>query len=245
MDTLDARSDLFMLGTTVWQAITGDFSFQRRTPAAVLKERRNQGFPKLAGRVPEEVAPLVEIVDELLEFDPRSRPGTAAEVLYRVQNIRFDSNSTALDLIPWSSEGAQITPEKAEAIRRELTDPLLRDLFNMDGTFFDLRLYGDGETICVEGEHSFHVYLLLRGAVEVLRSDRTVAVQTREGAIIGEVAALVGTTRTATLRSRGETALAVFKGAELEQTARRMPALAVRIMKNLAGIIADRDRVEG
>ena len=36
-------------------------------------------------------------------------------------------------------------------IQQELTDPLLRELFRMDGTFFDLKLYQDGQIICQEG----------------------------------------------------------------------------------------------
>jgi tRNA A-37 threonylcarbamoyl transferase component Bud32 len=244
MDTLDARSDLFMLGTTVWQALTGDFSVQRRTPQVVLRERKTQGFPKLAGRVPDDVAPLVEIVDELLEFDPRNRPGTAAEVLHRVKSIDLDGGGVSLSLSPWSSEGRPLPLDKAYQIEKGLTDPLLRDLLKMDDTFFELKLYEDMETICTEGEHSFHVYVLLKGEVVVLRNDRIIALQNREGTILGEVAALVGSPRNATLRASGETALAVFKGAELEQAARRMPALALRIMKNLAGIIALRDRIQ-
>ena len=241
MSTLDARSDLFMLGATVWQALTADFSIQRRPPTIVLKERKTRSFELLSRRVPPELYDLAQIIDELLEFDSHNRPGTAAEVLHRARQLSFSSSDTTME-ISAPDVGAPMSAAKAEKLRQEITDPVLADLLDMEGTFFELRVYSDQRVICREGEHSYSVYVLLSGALDVLRGGKLVYVQRDEGAIVGEVAALVGSPRTATLRAQGETVVAVFKGAELEQAARRMPALAVRIMKNLASILAERDR---
>ena len=64
----------------------------------------------------------------------------------------------------------------------------------------------------------------------------------REGTILGEVSPLTGSPRTATLRAQGTVVLATLNASELDQAARQMPALAVRIMKTLAHRLAERDK---
>jgi serine/threonine protein kinase len=239
VDSLDARSDLFMLGATLWQALTGDFGLQQRLPTTVLKERKTEPFPKAAPRVEPEARALAEVIDELLEFDPHHRPGTAAEVLYRVERLARRAPDGSEETTLATECGIPLPPGMRGRIQSQVTDPVLQDLFRMEGTFFDLRLYQDGEVICAEHGHSYDFYILLHGEVQVLRGDEVLVVVSDEGMILGEISALVGSPRTATLRAAGQTVMAVFKGAEMEQTARRMPALAVRIMKTLASRFAE------
>ena len=236
-ERLDARSDLFSLGATAWQAISGDFSFQRRPPMEVLTERKLGTLPKLVERVSDEYRALAAIVDRMLAFDPRNRPGSAAEVLFGVDSI-YGGDAPVRDA---AERGHPVPRDMRDNLRRQIADPVLRDLFEREGSFFTVRMFEDTEVICDEEERSYAVYILLHGTVEVLRHDKLLAVEDREGAVMGEVSALSGKPRTATLRARGRTVLASLNGAELEQAARRMPALAVRLMKGLAMRLAERD----
>jgi serine/threonine-protein kinase len=67
-----------------------------------------------------------------------------------------------------------------------------------DGTLED---YRDGAELIRADDRSSAVYLLVDGACDVLRADRTVRLSAP--ALVGEIAALTGTARTATVRAAG------------------------------------------
>ena len=240
-DRLDGRSDLFSLGAMLWYVITGDFSQKRRSQKETLAERGRNTLPELAFRVASEIRPLAQVVDRLLAFDLRRRPGSAAEVLMLLDEIEPESSSGNQAKSQVVHGGAKLTKQWRVKLRETIADPVSLDLLKRWGTFYRLRLYGHGEVICEEEEQSFDVHILLHGEVEVHRRGVLLAVESREGTIMGEVAALIGNPRTAMLRARGDTVLASLNGAELEQAARMMPGLALRMMKGLAKRLAERD----
>jgi CRP-like cAMP-binding protein len=67
-----------------------------------------------------------------------------------------------------------------------------------DGTLED---YRDGAELIRADERSSAVFLLVDGACDVLRTDQTVRLSAP--ALVGEIAALTGTPRTATVRAAG------------------------------------------
>ncbi len=227
---VDARSDLFSLGATMWHLIAGRLPIVRPTSTQVVRMRAMEPVPRLVHMVEEEYRPLADIVDRLLAFLPRNRPGSAAEVLAYMEEL-----SQRRDIQPLKgSPGHRLDMDVRQHLRQGLSDPVLLDLLRRWGKHYLLRVFFEGEIICREGEKSFDVYILLEGEVEVFRHGELVDVESREGTIMGEVAALIGSPRTATLVAKGRTVLALLKAAEIEQAARAMPALAVRIMKSLA-----------
>jgi len=240
---LDGRSDLFALGATLWYVITGDFSHKDLSQREAIRLRERTTLPRLRDRVSSEYIDLANIVDSLLIFDQRRRPGSAAEVLQRMDELDPVSSSSTGEWERISRRGTKLTHEWRVKLRDQIADPVLRELLKRWGKFYRLRLYKKGELICEEEEHSFEVYILLHGKVEVTRHGKLLAVEEREGAIMGEVAALIGSARTARLSAQGDVVLASLNGAELEQASRIMPALAVRIMKGLATRFAERDMI--
>jgi len=237
---IDGRSDLFSLGAMMWPLIVGYFPFIEISATQILKSRKRETLPKLAKFCKPEYLPLAEIIDDMLAFHPRSRPGSAAQVLARVTAL--ERGGAITDTLPAIKDrGEKLNKAWRVKLRNELSDPVLIDLLRLWGKFYRLRLFQSGEIICAEDEHSYDVYILLHGEIEVHRHGKLLAVEYREGAIMGEVAALIGSARTAKLRARGETIIASLNGAELEQAARRIPGLAVRIMKALATRLTERD----
>lgn len=67
-----------------------------------------------------------------------------------------------------------------------------------------LRRLADGETLLPEGERTGHLYALLDGRLEVLRGETCVAVLDEPGSLIGEMAVLLDSPHTATVRALGE-----------------------------------------
>ncbi|MEB3236887.1 MAG: diguanylate cyclase [Candidatus Sericytochromatia bacterium] len=77
---LDGRADLYSLGAVAYHLLTGQVPFPGDDPVLVLKAHQDEAPPALPddGSVPDD---LVQLVDRLLQKDPRHRPASAAEAL--------------------------------------------------------------------------------------------------------------------------------------------------------------------
>ncbi len=234
LDKLVARSDLFSFGTTLYYALVGNPYFDKN-PEEVVVIRGWQTLPSLEDKVSAAYKPLAGIVDRMLSFYPKDRFGSAAEALAALRQVR---QGLEVDYTP---VGKPLSVEWRVRLHKELSDPILRELLSTKDTAFRVRIFEDGELLCKEEEFTFDVFILLHGRIEILRSNKVLASEQREGAILGEVSALVGKARTATLRARSTTVAAMLNGSELEQAVRRMPGLGMRIMKSLAERLVERD----
>jgi CRP/FNR family transcriptional regulator, cyclic AMP receptor protein len=77
-----------------------------------------------------------------------------------------------------------------------------------------LRTLGDGEVLLREGEKTGHIFALAEGRLEVLRGETQVALLEDPGSLIGEMAVLLDSPHTATVRAVGPTKVhAVADGA--------------------------------
>jgi class 3 adenylate cyclase len=94
------------------------------------------------------------------------------------------------------------------------------------------RAYGDGETICAEGDPADSLLIILRGEVEV-SVDRVHLITRRRPEIVGEQALLEGGRRGATLTAKGMVQLVIVP-AESFHALTRDP----RFMLNLAQILS-------
>ncbi|PSB17837.1 hypothetical protein C7B65_17425 [Phormidesmis priestleyi ULC007] len=92
-----------------------------------------------------------------------------------------------------------------------------------------------GETICREGDPGDSFYIILSGSVEVFIEsiDKQVAVR-RAGEFIGEMSLLMGTPRTATLRTLEETILFVVDHGNLQNLLKNNQGLADKIAEELS-----------
>lgn len=97
--------------------------------------------------------------------------------------------------------------------------------------------YAPGEAVFHEGDLPDAVYVILSGAVEVLRdgpSGKVRVAELREGAIVGEVAVLCDSLRTASISAVGPvSALKIEKRTFLEMMI-QTPQLAMAVNKELA-----------
>jgi hypothetical protein len=83
---MDARTDLFSLGATLYYALTGCRPFPARTLAELADAWRNEPVPpgQFVVGIP---AALDALVLSLLQIDPALRPGSAFEVMQRLAAI--------------------------------------------------------------------------------------------------------------------------------------------------------------
>lgn len=98
-DEVDARADLFSLGTVLYEAVAGKPPFDGKTPLAVLRRVADEAHTPLQTENAETPFWLSDVIDRLLEKDPADRFQSASEVaeLFAAELARFHSLS-ALDV---------------------------------------------------------------------------------------------------------------------------------------------------
>lgn len=222
----DMRTDLYGVGATVWSAYTCVNLASRRAKSIIADtEDELYGLPRPTTFRTFTSTELEDVLMTLLYQDPRRRPGGAAEVLSRIERIHDPDLAAAIP-------GEELTPEEAVPVVESLIDPLWSHLFRNERR--GLRRVLDGDYICRKGDRSYYTYVLLRGRVEVVIDGRVVAMEDREGTFLGEVSALTGNRRTATLRARGDVVLRVMNASQLERFVTRNPAIGVRLIRSMA-----------
>jgi serine/threonine protein kinase len=84
---VDSRSDLFSLGTVLYEICTGERPFQGDTTMAVLTALALDTPPPLAELNPDLPQELADLLMQLLAKDPAQRPRSAQEVVERLQAV--------------------------------------------------------------------------------------------------------------------------------------------------------------
>jgi hypothetical protein len=127
---VDARTDLYSLGASMFRMLAGRPPFEGRTVKEILTARLREPPPDLLRLRPDVLPALGGLVSGLLARDPAARPASAAEVIRRLEGIRSD-----LDL----DEGLAASAGWARWGRRAFLAGLVPVMFlagNMLGTAF-------------------------------------------------------------------------------------------------------------
>jgi serine/threonine protein kinase len=219
----DLRTDLWGVGATVYSMATGFDLAEHQHLIRDGSEEDSFGLPPISeSRMPFSNE-LEDVVMSMLQIDPDRRPGSVAEVLARVQAI---------------VSGSGFEADTMAATRRskvdDLVDPLMLSICRGRGFDRYFVKFEDGEPLCSEGEKSYYAFLLLRGTVRVSRASRELALLSREGTFLGEVATLTGLERTATMTALGTVWACVLNAAELERFVTCNPAIGLRVIRDMA-----------
>jgi hypothetical protein len=228
----DLRTDLWGVGATAYSMATGFNLAEHQELIQEGSEGERFGLPPISESRRPFSDELEDVVMSMLQIDPDQRPGSVAEVLARVQAIvsgsGFEADTTT------ARRRSKVDDAEVEELIEGLVDPLMVSICRGRGFDRYFVKFEDGEPLCSEGEQSYYAFLLLRGRVQVSRAGLEIALLSREGTFLGEVAALTGLERTATMTALGTVWVCVLNAAELERFVTSNPAIGLRVIRDMA-----------
>lgn len=110
-------------------------------------------------------------------------------------------------------------------------------LLNPDELTFE-----DGDLIIREGNTDKNFYQLIQGQLIISKNEKVVGEITQPHEYFGEMTALTGEPRSATVRAKGKSIVKVFPGEKLKETLENYPDIALRIINSLIRRINETDR---
>ncbi|MFZ5482298.1 MAG: protein kinase domain-containing protein [Myxococcota bacterium] len=225
-DRIDMRTDLYGAAATTWAAWTG-VDLARASAAPLLERATATGGLAAPSEVRPGCSPAFDrVLGVLLATDPARRLGSAADALAFIDRLADPAS------IPPAVPGVAVSPEEADGIVENLVDPLWAAMFAPERR--GIRRVEAGGTLCEQGDPSHHVFVLLRGRVQIERDGVVLAAEDREGMLMGEISALTGGRRTATLRALDTVWIRALNASQLEEVLVAEPAIALRLLRQMA-----------
>jgi type IV pilus assembly protein PilB len=94
--------------------------------------------------------------------------------------------------------------------------------------------YEDGDVIIREGNRDIDFFKLIRGTLTVIKGGKKIAEVTEPGEYFGEMAAISGEQRAASIISQGRSTVKRFPGDKLDEVIRKFPKVSEHLFKTLA-----------
>ncbi len=97
----------------------------------------------------------------------------------------------------------------------------------------DEELYEDGDMIIREGNNDIDFFKLLRGALTVIKGGKKIAELTEPGEFFGEMAAITGEQRTASIVSQGRSAIKRYPGDKIDEIIEKYPDVSKHLFSTM------------
>jgi hypothetical protein len=164
---LDARSDLFSLGTLLFHLVTGQLPFTGSNPSLILRNIIEGNRPSVLELAPDISGELADLIERLMQTDPGDRIQSAAEVVTQLQQCILE-----LEIDPlhphWSLQAWLLDPEAyGERLNTHLASRLLhlgKERLASRDHLGALRLFNRLLCIDDENEEVLHLVQSMHGA---------------------------------------------------------------------------------
>ena len=104
------------------------------------------------------------------------------------------------------------------------------------------KAYAPGETICLEGEPSRDLLLMLSGSLEVSKSGTVINTIRGRQVFLGQIAFFNSQKRTATLKALTRCEIVRIREEKVEPLLAAMPSLALRLIRDLTGMFVEKEK---
>jgi type IV pilus assembly protein PilB len=167
---------------------------------------------------------------ELMEMTDEVAKAVSAEVPEdQLRKVAMQEGMTPLRDAALNKVRAGITSIE-EALRRTVAhkESLPAYLINPD-----VEEYEDGDVIIREGNQDIDFFKLIRGGLTVVKSGKKIAELTEPGEYFGEMAAISGEQRTASIISQGRSTIKRFPGDKLDEIIEKYPDVSAHLFKTM------------
>lgn len=204
-------------------------------PSLQGKIMHGKGCPKCNGTGYKGRVGVYEIM-EITEEIQKAIVSRAPEDMLRKIAVKEGMITLRMDALNKVREGIT-TVEQALENTVITKEALPAYLLNPDELTFE-----DGDLIINEGNTDKNFYQLIQGQLMISKNNTIVGEITQPGEYFGEMSALTGEPRAATVRSKGKSIVKVFPGEKLKETIENYPDIALRIINSLVRRINETDK---
>jgi type IV pilus assembly protein PilB len=176
---------------------------------------------------------------EVLEMTPTIAEAVASQVTesqLRKIAIKEGMNTLRMDGLIKCKQGVTTLDQVLEktVLQKESLPPYL---LNPDEMVFE-----NGDVIIKEGNSDTNFFKLLQGCLEVVKGNDKIAEISEPETYFGEMSALLGGRRTATIRSVGKSIVKVFPGDKLMETLEGYPEISKQVIRTLVTRLEDTNK---
>jgi eukaryotic-like serine/threonine-protein kinase len=207
-ELITEQTDLFSLGTIMYEMLAGKKAFDGNNDYAVMYKIVNQDPPRILEIRPE--LPLIfgEILAKVLAKDTSKRYQNSMEFAYDLRLAIRDIRETPKE----THDRELINYIRSLPFFHNFTEAQIDEILSAS----NLSKVESGKTIIEEGEADDSFYILISGEVLVRKADQDVAVLGK-GQCFGEMAYLTGEARTASIITKNDCILLKFSSTLLER----------------------------
>ncbi|MCX7767296.1 MAG: cyclic nucleotide-binding domain-containing protein, partial [Candidatus Sumerlaeia bacterium] len=176
------------------------------------------------------------IIEKMCQRDEEARYQSPAELIKDLEAYLAGTLKTPTYERKTITEKSKTLKDKnfLKTIASKIPIAEIRQLLIEEKLPGEINQYNPGDVIFYEGDHSQEAYILLNGRLEVLKAGRKVAVISEPGTFVGEMATLLNSPRTATVRALSNALLLKLPATEFKTFLCQVPALAYQLAVNLS-----------
>jgi len=229
---LDIRTDIYALGITFYHIIVGKPPFAELNTSLLLTKKITEDIPYPMRAAPGISEDISVIIMKMCQREPARRYQNCASLIQDLElylDGRFEPDATRIIQLkaeaPLSQE--EIKSITDAEIKSGTIDPQILKYSNP-------KILRPSEILFYEEDTTREAYLLLKGALEILKVGRRIAVIDKPGSFVGEMSTLLKTGRTATVRAVERTILLEISEGKFQEFLHCSPEIALNLARDLA-----------